>query len=250
MPSLVMKKSSFLCFVFFVFLLSSCNSIYMPNVPATPMFTEKGQAYVSGHISLKGNISGNAGIALSDHVAVIASGSSIDNGEYSNRYFRQWLTEGAVGYFTKIGKRKNQILEIYGGYGFGKTNDLEQRSSIEGFQVVGTKELNFTKQFVQVNYSSTKIGKINLFGLSQPIHYGTAIRLSRVSTNNFMINNVEQNHEENLFVEPVFFTGMPLFKGFQIQYATGFNFGLIKNKNLKAGNSIFTLGVSYNFGNK
>lgn len=43
---------------------SSCSSIYMPNVPATPMFKERGEVYVAAHSNIKGNISGNAGVAF------------------------------------------------------------------------------------------------------------------------------------------------------------------------------------------
>lgn len=233
-----------------VFLFSSCGSIYMPNVPATPMFKEQGEGYLAGHINTKGNISGTAGVALTSNVAVLGNASIVNYGAKSNEYFRQWLAEGAVGYYTKMGKEKRQVLELYGGYGVGNTRDFDQRAGIKGYEIVEAREMNFDKIFVQLNYSSTRKRKINLFGGKRELNYGTAIRLSRVGMREFWIDNVEAACEENFLIEPVFYTRMELFKGFQVQYTSGFNIGLIKNEYLKAGNSVFTLGVAYNFGGK
>ena len=66
----------------------------------------------------------------------------------------------------------------------------------------------------------------------------------------FSINGEKKDKEENYFIEPIFFTRLQLIKGLQVQYTTGFNVGFIKNEYLKAGNSVFTLGISYNFGKK
>jgi len=59
-----------------------------------------------------------------------------------------------------------------------------------------------------------------------------------------------QRLEENVYIEPVFFTRLELNKGFQIQYTNGWNFGLMDNQYLKAGNAVFTIGLVYNFGQK
>lgn len=225
-----------------------CSSIYMPNVPATPMFRSQGEGYLSGHANLKGNISGTAGVSLTNHIALIGNASSVNNGSKSNTHFRQWLAEGAVGYFTQIGKSKRQVLEIYGGYGVGNSRETDQRASIHGFDVVESRKMDFDKVFLQVNYSSTTKRKLNLFGAKRELNYGTAIRASRIGMTGFSINGVESPKEENIFIEPVFFTRMELLKGLQLQYTTGFNIGFVNNSYLKAGNSIFTLGIVYNFG--
>ncbi len=241
---------NFLSFIAVVFLLSSCSSIFMPNVPATPMFSDKGEGYVAAHINTKGNFSANAGVAITDHLAIIANGSSVNKGLNSNNHFKQHLAEGALGYYTKMGKSKLQILEIYGGYGIGNSRDIDQRATVVGFQAVEAKVMDFNKVFVQVNYSSTKKKKINLFGEKRTLNYGTAIRVSRIGMTDFSINGEKKDKEENYFIEPIFFTRLQLIKGLQVQYTTGFNVGFIKNEYLKAGNSVFTLGISYNFGKK
>lgn len=244
---LTFNKIHFLLFILGIVTLQSCSSIYMPNVPATPMFSEAGEAYVAGHVNLKGNLSGTAAVAVGDHLAVLANGSTVNTGDFSNDYYRQWLVEGAIGYFTKLGKDKRQILELYGGYGIGNAKDYDQRASVLGYEVIEAREMNFDKYFIQVNYSSKRKKKINLFGDQKQLNYGTAIRLSRVGMQDFTIDGINMPTEENYFIEPVFFTRMQLVKGLQLQYTTGFNIGLMNNENLKAGNSIFTLGLVYNF---
>ncbi|WP_437918383.1 hypothetical protein [Sphingobacterium sp. LRF_L2] len=230
---------------------SSCSSIYMPNVPATPMFREQGEVHVAVHSNIKGNLSANAGVAVGKHIAVIANGSYIDRGgEQSNSLFEQRLVEGGIGYFTKIGKEKRQVLEIYGGYGVGRSSEVNRRASTTGMEPVETLEMNFDKIFLQLNYSSTRKNKLNLFGKKRALNYGTAIRVSRVGMRDFFVNKVATAVEEALFIEPLFYTRMELNKGFQLQYTNGFNFNVLDNTYLKAGNAVFTLGVTYNFGGK
>lgn len=241
-------------FVKFLFLLiipfcliTSCSSIYMPNVPATPMFRNSGEVYVAAHINPKGNVSGNLAMAISDNLAILANGSTIDKGALSNDKFNQWLAEGAIGYYSQIGQNKLQVLEIYAGYGIGKSEEIEQRASVVGYLPVETRLVNFDKVFAQVNYSSTKKDKIRLFNKDRELSYGTAIRLSRVGMKKFLINDSKQINEQNFFIEPVFFTRLQLSKGLDLQYSTGFNVGTFKNEYLKAGNAVFTLGVTYSF---
>ncbi|MFD2594457.1 hypothetical protein [Sphingobacterium griseoflavum] len=223
----------------------------MPNVPATPMFREQGEVYLAAHSNVKGNISGQAGVAVGKHVAVIANGSYIDRGgESSNNLFRQQLVEAGLGYFTKIGKDKRQVLEVYGGYGLGSSTEVDRRATTIGMEPVETRAMDFDKIFVQVNYSSTRKQKLNLFGKRRELNYGTAIRASRVGMTSFLINDLESPKEEAFFFEPLFFTRMELHKGLQLQYTNGFNFNVLENDYLKAGNAVFTLGVTYNFGGK
>ena len=237
----------YILFLIFTLLLASCSSIYMPNVPATPMFREAGEVYVGGHFNAKGNISANLAAALSDHVAIIANGSTVNTGANSNDYFRQWLGEGGIGYFTRLGQDKRKVLEMYAGYGVGNSKDFKQRASIYGYELVKAQEMNFDKIFVQVNYSSTRKKKINIFGDKKELNYGTAIRLSRVGMKDFWLDEVVIPAEQNYFIEPLFFTRMQLVNGLQVQYTNGFNIGLNNNEYLKAGNSVFTLGLVYTF---
>lgn len=232
-------------------LMASCSSMYLPNVPATPMFTDKGEAYVAGHSTIKGGLSANAGVALSNNIAFIANGFFMDQGgSQRNELFKQQHVEAGIGYFTKVGKNKKQVFEVYAGYGIGTSKEDDRRAGMQGMESEELREMDFDKIFLQVNYSSTKKSKLNLFGKKRTLNYGTAIRLSRVGMTDFKINGLAQQKEEALFVEPLFFTRMELNKHFQLQYTNGFNINMLDNEYLKAGNAVFTLGVTYNFGSK
>lgn len=232
----------------FVFVVSSCSSIYMPNVPATPMFAKQGEAYVAAHTNIKGNLSGTAAVAVGNHVALLANGSYINNNQ-GNQQFKQYLYEGGIGYFTTIGKERNKILEVYGGYGLGNTRDADTRATTTGMDPVETREMDFDKIFVQVNYSRKK-DRVRLLGRERQFNYGTAIRASRIKMSSFEIDGLPNNLEENLFIEPVFFTRMELNRNFQLQYTNGFNIGVVNNEYLKAGNAVFTLGLIYKLSGK
>ncbi|MGM1430299.1 hypothetical protein ACS126_13650 [Sphingobacterium lactis] len=227
--------------------LSSCSSVYLPNVPATPMFNNKGEGYIAAHVNPKGNASANLGVAFTDHLAIIGNGSYI-NYRSTNNDFKQYLYEGGLGYFTTVGKAKRSVLEFYAGYGVGATTDVDERASTTGTTPVETRDLDFNKIFIQANFSSTRKNKLNLFGKPRELNYGTAIRLSRIKMDRFELNGVPAPLEENLYIEPVFFTRLELNKGFQIQYTNGWNIGLMDNQFLKPGNAVFTLGLIYNFG--
>ena len=239
-----MKRSlSVACCAVVLLLVSSCHSVYMPNVPATPMFSEQGEVYVAAHSNIKGNLSGSAAVAVGRHVAVMANGSYIDN-DKGNRQFKQYLYEGGLGYFTTIGQDRSRVLEVYGGYGKGNTWDADTRATTTGMAPVETREMDFDKIFVQVNYSR-KREHIRLFGKEREFNYGTAIRASHINMTAFELDGLPHGLEENLFVEPIFYTRMSLNKSFQLQYTNGFNIGVVNNEYLKAGNAVFTLGLIY-----
>lgn len=144
---------------------------------------------------------------LQKNLAFIANGSFIENGNsiHSNDLFKQQLVEGGIGYFTKVGKNKRQVLEVYAGYGIGKSHDEDRRASMTGMEPVDVRKMDFDKIFLQVNYSSTKKDKLNLFGKKRALSYGTAIRVSRIAMTDFTINDITATKEEALFIEPLFF---------------------------------------------
>ncbi|MFZ4260575.1 hypothetical protein ACFRAE_00925 [Sphingobacterium sp. HJSM2_6] len=230
-------------------MFSSCSSVYLPNVPATPMFQHQGEGYLAAHVNPKSNVSGNAGFAVTDHLAILANGSYVDY-KSTNHDFKQYVYEGGLGYFTAIGKKKQTVLEFYAGYGLGSSTDVDKRASTTGADPVESRETDFNKIFIQTNFSSSKKDNIKLFGKKRTLNYGTAIRLSRLKMDNFQLNGLESPLEENVFVEPIFFTRLQLNKGLQLQYTNGWNIGLMKNEYLKPGNAVFTLGLIYNFGRK
>jgi hypothetical protein len=242
-----MKSKIQFSYIVCALLVTSCSSVYMPNVPNSPMLSKKGEVHASGHISLKGNVDLNTAFAVSDHIGVLFNGSFI-NQDKRKKDFRQDLVEGGVGYFTTFGAENNRILEFYTGLGKGTTDRTFRTFANDGSFTSDIQEVKFNKFFVQANYSTKEKKSLKLFGKSYPLNYGTVIRISRVNMIDFDRNNINQPLEDNIFIEPVFFTRLKLNQNLQLQYASGSNFGLKNRDFLTAGNSVFTFGVVWNIG--
>jgi hypothetical protein len=232
----------------FILLASACSSAYIPNVPSTPMLSTRGELSASGHVSLKGNVSFNSAYAVSDHFGVLLSGSAMSNNG-RRKDFKHNLFETGAGYFTTFGPNNDRILEIYGGLGRGSSDRSYKEKTEEGLLLTTDRqEVNFSKYFFQINYSSKDKKNLALFGKNFPLNYGTAVRVSYVNMNEFIRNDLMQITEDNVFIEPVFYTRMALNRTVQLQYTSGSNFGLKNRKFLTAGNSVFTVGLVINVG--
>lgn len=232
-----------------VLFAASCSSVYMPNVPNTPMLSKQGEFSGGAHISLKGNASINGAYAVSDHIGLLFSGSRM-NSERKTKDFGHKLIEIGGGYFDTFGPDNNRIIEVYAGVGKG-WSDITYRDFQNDILISSElQEVDYRKTFLQVNYSSKKKNNLRLFGTDFPINYGTALRISHIKMDRFFLNGVVQPKEDNIFFEPVFFTRMALSKTFQLQYTTSSNIGLKNRKYMSAGNSIFTVGVVVNVGGK
>lgn len=226
-------------------ILSACSSLYMPNVPNTPMLSTKGELHASANISLKGNASLNSAYAVSENFGVILNGSFI-NRDRQRKDYRQNMLEMGGGYFTTFGPSDKRILEIYAGVGRGKSERIQENRDPIGNTIYDRQEMTFSKGFIQVNYSSKREKDLRLFGKAYPLNYGTAIRGSYLNMKKFTLNELDEPKEDNIFIEPIFFTRMQLNEAVQLQYTTGSNFGLKNRKYLTAGNSVFSLGIVVN----
>lgn len=228
---------------------SSCSSIYLPGVPNTPMLTSKGEFAAGGHVSLRGNVNFNSAYAFSDHLAAMVNFGSL-NSEKRKKDFKHKYFEAGAGYFKTFGPENNRILEFYAG--MGTASSLRAFREYENDVLVRNDVYNsdYTKMFVQVNYSNKRTSKVKLLGVDFGLNYGTAWRLSFASTKDFYVNGVPHVNEDNIFIEPVFYTRMVLSDEFQLQYTTGSNIGLRSRKFLNAGLSVFTVGAVLNIGGK
>lgn len=243
-----MTKYFYLILAVTLVALSSCSSIYLPSVPNTPMLTTKGEIAAGAHISLKGNANFNSAYAVSNHFALLANGAYMNN-EGDKKDIKHKMIEFGAGYFNTFGPDNNRILEIYAGVGSGKSNRLfREFDSNDVLQSTDLYDSKYDKKFIQVNYSSKKVDKLRLFGINFGLNYGTALRMSFIKTNDFYHNGIKQANEDNVFLEPVFFTRMILSDEVQLQYTSGSNFGLKSRKFLNAGNSVFSVGAVVNLG--
>lgn len=219
----------------------------MPNVPNSPMLSAKNEVHASGHISLKGNVNINTAFAASDHLGVLFNGSFI-NQKKNKKDFTQDLVEAGAGYFTTFGVEKNRIFELYAGLGKGNTDRVFRTFAKDGTFTSDIQSVRFNKFFVQANYSTKEKKSLKLFGKKYPLNYGTIIRISHLKMKDFTRNNTSQPLEDNIFIEPVFFTRLKLSDYLQLQYTTGSNFGLKNRDFMTAGNSVFTIGIVANVG--
>ncbi len=226
-----------------------CSSVYMPNTPSTPMLSAKGELSTSAHVTLKGNATFNSAYAVTDHVGVLVSGAMMNN-DTKKKDFRHNLLEVGGGYFTTFGPEQNRILELYAGVGQGSSDRTFKHNTSEGLVTYDRQEVTFRKLFFQVNYSSKKKKSLRLFGEKYPLNYGTALRLSYVSMDEFYRNDIAQPTEDNIFFEPVFYTRMTLNPWVQLQYTSGSNFGLKNRDFMSAGNSVLSIGLIINVGGK
>lgn len=242
-------QKTYLFFVFFISLfLCGCSSMYMPNVPNASMLSKKGELHAGAHVSLSGNASVNTAYAVNNHFGLMLNASSM----YKNKHkkdFRQNLIEIGAGYFTTFGPDNSRILEIFAGVGNGSTQRNFREYKNDVLLSAVNEDFNFNKSFFQVNYTSKKKKGLKLFGKNYPVNYGTVLRVSYLAIERFSKNGILQPTEDNIFLEPVFFTRLKLNKVFQMQYTSGSNFGLRSRKFLTAGNTVFTIGLAINIGN-
>lgn len=248
----IRMKRIFSSFGFFVvllmFLASGCVSVYMPNVPNVPMLTSKGELSTGGHITLKGNVTFNNAYAVSDHFAVLLNGAML-NSQREKRDFRHNLLEAGGGYFTTFGPEQNRVLEVYSGIGRGSSDRIEkEESSAESGLSYTRREGSFNKYFLQVNYSSKRKKDLLLLGRNFPLNYGTALRVSYLNMTEYQLNGIAQPNEDNIFLEPIFFTRLTLNPAVQLQYTSGSNFGLKNRKTMTAAYSVFSVGFVINVG--
>lgn len=220
----------------------------MPSVPNTPMLTTKGEIGAGAHVSLKGNFNFNSAYAVTNHIAVMANGAYMKN-DATKKDVKNKAIEIGAGYFDTFGPDNNRILEIYAGLGSGKSDRLFRQFDDNDILIgIDQQKADYDKKFIQVNYSSKRKSKLRLFGVNFGLNYGTALRMSFINTNNFYRNGLLQANEDNIFLEPVFFTRMILSEQVQLQYTSGSNIGLKSRKFLNAGHSVFSVGAVINLG--
>lgn len=212
------------------------------------MLTTKGEVAAGAHLSFKGNFNFNSAYAFSNHFAILANGAYLKN-TGKKTAIKHKMIEFGGGYFQTFGEDKNWILEIYAGFGDGRSNRIrrifDDQETLLGSEF---KDATYSKKFIQVNYSSKKKNDLKLFGRAFGLNYGTALRMSFIKTKDFTINSIAQPNEDNIFLEPIFFTRMILSDQVQLQYTSGSNFGLKSRKFLNAGNTVFSVGVVVNLG--
>ncbi|WP_126546782.1 hypothetical protein [Hymenobacter amundsenii] len=223
-------------------LLAGCSSLYFPPPPQVPLLTQKGEWSASMHTNLSQNTAIQGAYAVSDHLGVMGSASFLHTNKKKEAVDHDFAELG-LGYFTRIADHR--VLEVYGGYGGGRTKRVE-RTPTEG--ITRTLEGGLNKYFVQVNYTSKEKKSYHVLGRDWPLTYGTAMRASYVTLTDFHLNRQPAFNEDNIFFEPITYARVKLVGPLDAQFISGSNFGLKHRKFLKASNSVFQFGIIVNLG--
>jgi len=165
--------------------LSSCSPEYIPNMVNTPVFSNKGefQATVATGTS---NFDAHLGYAITNNIAVIASGSYADQtNDTTDEFHKHLILEGGLGYYKNLSDAGR--IEVFGGYGIGQIQTLEDNGSF-GIDIV---DVNYNKIFLQPG-----VGAVTDF-----FDGSFATRLSIIQ----MLPSQQSNITESwhMFIEPV-----------------------------------------------
>jgi hypothetical protein len=173
-----MKHVNILPIALLALTLSSCYTLYTPNLVQIPLHQNKGEISARGLISTSGNgIQGSA--AVTDNIAVMANYFSRNfyrspDSNQTRRYpHKEFSLDYGVGYFKPFLDQVG-IIELYGGMGNGSVRD--NIGSMDTIFYPRSQNTNF-KYFVQAN-----IG-----GRWENFEIALANRLSFVTLNKFMV---------------------------------------------------------------
>lgn len=138
-------------YILFILLLagfSSCG-IYRQNVVNAPLFQEKGQTHLSGHISFNG-LEGQLAFAPIKHFALLANYSDmgedkINNGNYIDRHY---FKEIGAGLFRT--SANGNIQEIFLLFGNGMTSHISQNADSAGVYL--SQKVKYNRYGIQADY--------------------------------------------------------------------------------------------------
>ena len=107
------------------FALASCSPAYVPNMRNVPMFGAS-KEFAGGVAMGTTGVEAQIAYSLSDHIAVMANGEFLTRKDEIQGYKlkrHQNFGEVGIGYFLKA---ENLRIEVFGGYGFGKSTSYNQ----------------------------------------------------------------------------------------------------------------------------
>jgi len=132
-------------------LISSCG-LYRQNVVNTPLFQEKGEVQLGGHVSATG-YDGQAAVSVTKNLGLIGNFSIIDkNTSYSNTNYTKeshQFYEFGIGHFRK--NKEDFIHEYFLLVGQGNTS-IQNASSNGGVQSKDIRSSKYTRWMLQADF--------------------------------------------------------------------------------------------------
>jgi len=145
------KMKNLLLCIAATLLLSSCTSLYKPNMIQSPMLTEKGDFNVSGALGISGMGNGHVQTAYApvEHLGIMLNmmGHS-ESPWYSQETQKLQILNGeaGIGIHNKFGSKNNLLLQVYAGYGRGRSVNYIDNNSPESRPEMSS---NFSSLFFQ-----------------------------------------------------------------------------------------------------
>jgi hypothetical protein len=145
---LIMKRSAYFLLLTATLFLTSCATVYRPNMTPTPLFTEKGQVAFEGAYSRDGiNVSAAAAVAPNFSLMLNGQfnkdakrgGGTVDNFPANGNY-----GEFGLGFYQKV--EEKFVFETYLGIGRGR---MEDQSKI--VDNIYKESFQYNKFFLQPN---------------------------------------------------------------------------------------------------
>jgi len=177
-------------------LMSACSPLYLPATRNAPLFTEGGEAQLSGYISAAG-IEGQAAYSLTDNIAVIGSYAYANQKKTSNgvEYTRKnSYAEIGLGIYNTT---RSTRWEILAGYGFGESTSSDvyyffAPSFGQGKETVATGKLQ--RFFIQPSIGTNNRGT----------NFAFTPKISWVDFSEFSSQGITVKPDEKpgLFLEP------------------------------------------------
>lgn len=204
-----MKQIHLLIIAIFSFGLTSCATVYVPNVVNDPSLEKASNVQIGGYFG-RGGFDLQGAIALTDNIAIMANGSYIDEPADSMDFMKRKFGEIAIGYYSNTSETSG--FNIFAGYGIGKTStkDTHEFFSVSTDYVEG----NYSRIFIQPSLKR-EIGIVDL---------SAALRICYVRVSTFEGEGVYVNYnKESMFYEPAltFRIGTPTVK---LSLQGGFSF--------------------------
>ncbi len=136
-----------------IILINACAPAYIPNVVNAPMLNNKGETQLSIHGAVSG-FDAQMAFASTDNIGLMINSSFINRtDDTSENYHKHSFVEAAVGYYTTFASDGH--FEIFGGYGFGKTEIRNNNTLLHAFDYV---KASYQRAFIQPNLGfSSKI---------------------------------------------------------------------------------------------
>lgn len=139
--------------------LSSCITLYKPNIINTPLLQEKNEAILSAGLGLSGNglVNIQSAYAVGNQTAIMLNGmyhtrsnDSVNTGAAGNEKLKMFAGELGLGYFKNLNEKKSGLFQCYGGVGLGHTSDKVQGSGPKPYITA-----NYVNIFIQPGIAVT-----------------------------------------------------------------------------------------------